>query len=304
MIQLVAFVCLIQTDRSTEKTLRTMNECRQLSVSAHEILFGKAPKFISEELRKSKIDHCFEFRTEFITYQCDAVTGQLISVRRWPTKEQERISRNVKAKPRIPNVIEAQKKARAYLRLLGLPPHAALEYSVVYGPRMPDRGDEVEPGGYSFKFGLKANGHKFRKEWSHWFCTVDWHDGYPNVAAAMPTAKPVASTQNLTRPQAVAIARQNYPRLLAEKKPQPKPRRNANIRTMLKYVVPNAEYGGQVKAPVNRIFEARLAWIIIIGPDEVWVDAGDGKLLGGWMRGFLDSHTEYYKDGRWTPNDY
>lgn len=52
------------------------------------------------------------------------------------------------------------------------------------------------------------------------------------------------------------------------------------------YVVPNGMYRSEVVPKAAKPYKMRLAWVIPFDfSDEVWVDAGDGKILGGKLDG-------------------
>ena len=299
------FILVFQGERTAERTVKSMAECRSVATVAHDKLFQNVRlPFTFESLKHTKLDHCYVFGIHDIEYSCDAVTGQLTSIRRWPSSNRLSALRSPNAKPSIPNVIEAQKKARSILKFLGMPDDAELEYSHNYGARFPTRDDSRIDGGYFFVFGLKKHGYRFHTNTNHWHCMIDWVDGKVNTAGTAYNSVPITSSLRIDREKAIRTARALLPELQRRRVVRPKLRKDSNLRTMLKYVLPNDEYGGPVKPSANRVFESKLAWIVFIGPDEVWIDADNGKLLGGWMRGHLYPHYEFYNKGKFQPDDY
>lgn len=63
-------------------------------------------------------------------------------------------------------------------------------------------------------------------------------------------------------------------------------RKMENFKPKLMYICPNLNYSDKpYKSPV-RPYKLRLAWVIpFLKRDEVWIDADDGKLLGGALDG-------------------
>jgi len=49
---------------------------------------------------------------------------------------------------------------------------------------------------------------------------------------------------------------------------------------LLGYVRPNGLFGGK-QDPDQVPFRLRLAWAVYFGEESVWIDAGDGSILGG-----------------------
>jgi hypothetical protein len=56
----------------------------------------------------------------------------------------------------------------------------------------------------------------------------------------------------------------------------------------LAYVLPNSSFGG-LDYPKKEPYRLRLAWVLTYpGDDQLWIDADDGKVLGGVNRNHFD----------------
>ena len=158
-------------------------------------------------------------------------------------------------------------------RAIGLPPQATLA-------RL-----EINARGAGATFSVRPHGYPFLERSNGMALVLDPQDSQPVYFSQHWNLVPVSWTRRLTRNQATARGRSAYRNWYAQhnampynglhggKQPTPPP-------PVLGYVVPNGAFGGRASKQTTSP-EVRLAWAVPIGDVAVYVDAGDGTILGG-----------------------
>ena len=157
-------------------------------------------------------------------------------------------------------------------RAIGLPPQA-------YLARL-----DINARGTEATFSVRPHGYHFIGRANVMALVLDPQDGQLVFLAQHWNLVPVSWTRRLTRDQATArarTARRNwYARRSTVPYTRPRGARLAASPPTLGYVEPNGAFGGTASQRTSTP-KVRLAWSVPIGDESVYVDAGDGTVLGG-----------------------
>jgi hypothetical protein len=190
------------------------------------------------------------------------------------------------ARRRLRNTVEA----RAYVKKLGAKIGVDKDWSLVeFTCPLAGEGDTVSSGNtasVSAVWEPMVHGYRLRSGGGKCDLVVDQFDGGILVFAKTQPLKYSIESQKavLTLKEAKAIAAPVVKKFGVGKPkfpPDAKPRQQTK-KSALMFVRPNGEYGGPNYIKTDSPMRYRLAWVLVYDQDdEIWLDAGDGKVLGG-----------------------
>ncbi len=176
--------------------------------------------------------------------------------------------------------------ASAYLwnlaRRLGLPANAYMVRLDVIDDNDPHHTDSNRTGSIGASFSVRPHGYEFLGEGNGMSLVLDPQDGVLTFFVQRWTVQIVSWTKKLTSQQSLQHAKISYSKYLTDK--YGTEWQSSNLASLdvpkIGYVIPNELfYSGIISDATSR--KARLAWAVSFGKDVVWVDAGNGKILGG-----------------------
>lgn len=193
----------------------------------------------------------------------------------------------VRYRTKLDTQIYAHKIAKA----LGIDTTHELSRLAFHGGGMPNDPETNNAPQAEVMFEQKAFGYRFRDWWNSYEMRIDLTDGAVITYNYKPEHKYLieSRTAKITLAQAkekVALIQQKFyigrytPSDMEFRygyKPQPSTRPSE-----LMYVCPNGVFGGLDYKPSKATQKLRLAWVINYPlSDQIWIDAADGKVLGG-----------------------
>jgi hypothetical protein len=176
-----------------------------------------------------------------------------------------------------------------FARRIGLPANAYLVGMSQFADNDPQHTDANPAGSVNAVFSSKPHGYPFLDMGDSMYLDFDPQDGqlvqmFYHWGEVLPESWRVGISEQA----ALRIAQAALQKVAAEARashqygfffyplvlqPTQKPR--------LGYVVPNSSWGSRYRTNTTYPMRARLAWEFRLGKRVVWVDAGDGSLLGG-----------------------
>ena len=108
--------------------------------------------------------------------------------------------------------------------------------------------------------------------------TVDPQDGTLVSFGQQWDVQVESHTVSFPKDKAVAKAKQVYAEYYRTRTPPHKGTYKSKVE--LGYVLPNGGFGGK-RYPERVPFRIRLAWAVFFWEEAVWIDAGNGSVLGG-----------------------
>jgi hypothetical protein len=208
------------------------------------------------------------------------------------TRKQRRQVRNASdAPPLIKDAFVARSHLRDLMSRIGMDSNCELTNLVCRLPSDPDMVDPANLPRASASFEPKPYGYRLQGGYGRHVIYVDPVDGgvmdysrRPERPYRIESHEPKLSAKEAREKAAPYVKKFDVGKRLGG--PPGAVVRPATKRTELMFVCPNGDMGGITYDLKQNPVVLRLAWVLIYPQDdEVWIDAGDGKLLGGLRHG-------------------
>lgn len=215
------------------------------------------------------------------TVQIDAVTGEVrtFSNERRAWEQAKGVGRTGKTFYRSRE--EALQYVTRLAKQFGLPRSAVLKKFSCYADGESPHADASKAGYVAVTFHEKPFGYSSLSlcPENHMYVEVDAQDGtLVFFRWAWDTVQVESHTVSFPKGRAVEKAKQVYADYYRHRRSPHKGSYTGKVE--LGYVRPNGLFGGK-QYPDQVPFRLRLAWAVYFGEESVWIDAGDGSILGG-----------------------
>ena len=177
---------------------------------------------------------------------------------------------------------EAENYLKHLAQAIGVPAGAVYWGLDIVEDKQPGRTDANPAGRVSISYVQRPYGYPILtahgKEGAAMTVTADPQDGTVMFVWKAPPVDIEAHMVNFPKDKAVAKAKQVYAEYYRTRTSPHKGTYKGKVE--LGYVLPNGTFGGK-RYPRQVPFRIRLAWAVYFGEEAVWIDAGDGSILGG-----------------------
>ncbi|MGQ9791610.1 MAG: hypothetical protein ACUVR7_13295 [Armatimonadota bacterium] len=259
---------LLRSEQAIERAQRFLSICELPAPKS-------APRVLWRELYGKQIWHLSW--PNLYTVEVDARTGVVIGFKNYGREYEQVKGINRNRQSRFATRQEMEQYVWQMARRLGLPKDATLKRLTIYeeGAFI---GDANRAGGIFASFDVRPFGYPILGEGGVFGISVDILDGVlVGMTRALETIVE-SHTVSFPKDKAVAKAKQVYAEYY---RTRTSPHRGTyKGKVELGYVLPNGMFGGK-RYPEQVPFRLRLAWAVYFGEEAVWIDAGDGSILGG-----------------------
>ncbi len=174
----------------------------------------------------------------------------------------------------------AEECARDLATKLKFPGEAFVESSDVFDDDDPGKTDANKIGKATVRLATRPYGYPFLQGGNGMSFDIDPQDGLL-VQLFQNWEVEIASHDPRIAKEAAAATSQNaYESHYSTRYSPLRGNQDGSKPPKLGYVVPNGMFGSKLNE-TRRPFKARLAWVVYFGEESVWIDAGNGAVLGG-----------------------